>query len=203
VKVVDLYSLSPTFSLVAAERGHKVLSILREDLDDQVNGERYKIRDKWMHPDVVWTQIPCQTFSLASAYVHWNKDGTPRTEECLFGIKRAKYIISLIEELQPRYFFIENPFGKLWVQDFMQGYHVDSLTYCAYGCSRRKPTKIAHNSNWRPRAMCHPGAGCHEMSAKKARRLGLGRSGTQSLKTKKERADIPRDLIVEILEAIE
>ena len=101
--------------------------------------------------------------------------------------------LQLIEDLKPRYWFIENPRGMLRKQWFMESLHRKTVTYCQYGDFRQKPTDIWTNAiHWCPRPCCRPGDPCHE-SAKRG-----SDKGTQNLNCAKERAKIPRELCLEV-----
>jgi len=104
----------------------------------------------------------------------------------------------LINELKPKYYFIENPRGGLRKMDFMKGLPRYTVTYCQYGDNRMKPTDIwTNHPNPKFKSMCHNGDKCHEPAPRGSR------TGTQGLKGNKERSVIPEqlcDYIVEICE---
>jgi hypothetical protein len=111
-----------------------------------------------------------------------------------------KHLIALIKELNPKFFFIENPVGGLRKMNFMQGIARYTVTYCQYGERRQKPTDIwtnHPNPDFKP--PCKRGSPCHDAAPRGAR------TGTQSLKNKVEKARIPSMLcnhIVSICEVI-
>ena len=51
-------------------------------------------------------------------------------------------MLKLIEELQPKYYFIENPRGGMRKMEWMKGLPRYTVTYCEYGDNRMKPTDI-------------------------------------------------------------
>lgn len=98
-------------------------------------------------------------------------------------------MLKLIAELNPKYYFIENPRGGLRKMDFMQGIPKYTVTYCQYGDKRQKPTDIFTNypnPNFKP--PCKRGSSCH-ISAPRG-----SKTGTQGLKGSVERSRIPREL---------
>lgn len=101
-------------------------------------------------------------------------------------------------ELQPTFWFIENPRGGMRKMDFMKGLPRYTLTYCQYGDMRMKPTDIFTNHPApRFKPPCHNGDPCHVAAPRGAR------TGTQGLKNHVERSRIPDGLcnyIVQICE---
>ena len=62
----------------------------------------------------------------------------------------------LIEELQPRYYFIENPRGGMRKMEWMKGLSRYTVTYCQYGDNRMKPTDIwTNHPDPKILPMCH------------------------------------------------
>lgn len=147
-------------------------------------------------PDVIWASPPCTYFSVASIGHHWNHDNTPKSKNAQKGIDIVRKTVAIIEELQPKYWFIENPRGKLRKLGLIGGFR-HTVSYCQYGDKRMKPTDIWTNSTkWRPRAMCKNGDKCHEAAPRGAK------TGTQGLKGDIERSRIPSELCREILESL-
>ena len=154
-------------------------------------------------PDVIWASPPCQGFSVAVIGRNWNHDATPKTDSARLAMALARKTIEIIKELNPKYWFIENPRGMLrkmlFMQEFInqQGGVRHTVAYCQYGDTRQKPTDIWTNcKEWMPKPMCSPGATCHVAAPRGSR------TGTQGLKGAKERGVIPPALFEEIIEAI-
>lgn len=144
--------------------------------------------------DVLWASPPCESFSVASIGKHWNIDNTPKTEKAKQGMKQVLKTIEIINTLNPVYWFIENPRGKLRKMDFMQKFNRYTVTYCQYGDQRMKPTDIWTNIPdlvFKP--VCKNGDTCH-VSAPRG-----SRTGTQGIKTYKDRSRIPVLLCEDIL----
>ena len=53
--------------------------------------------------------------------------------------------MGLIKELDPTYYFIENPRGKMRKMDCLQEFPRYTVTYCQYGDIRMKPTDLWTN----------------------------------------------------------
>ena len=153
--------------------------------------------------DVVWASPPCEGFSVASIGKHWNKDHTPKTDKAVEALQLVEKTISIIRDINPTYWFIENPRGKLRkvIDRYLQGldYKRETISYCRYGDTRMKPTDIWTNCFvWNPvDKMCSNYNDDHE-SAKRG-----SSTGTQGLKSYELRSAIPSSLFIEIFDSIE
>ena len=79
--------------------------------------------------------------------------------------------------------------------DFVKNIPIYTITYCQYGDTRMKPTDIFTNHpNPQFKPPCKNGAPCHAAAPRGSA------TGTQALKTKKERAMIPAQLCQHIVE---
>lgn len=148
-------------------------------------------------PLFVWASPPCTTFSVASIGFHWHKGGLPKTEAARLGIKLLDRTLEVINQLQPiNGFVIENPRGMMRKMPQMEKLKRQTVSYCAYGDTRQKPTDIWTNSQWIGRVMCKRGDVCHQAAPRGSR------TGTQGLKGAKERSKIPFQLSEEIRNAV-
>ena len=69
-----------------------------------------------------------------------------------------KHVLKLIEQLQPKYYFIENPRGGMRKMEWMKNLPRYTVTYCQYGDNRMKPTDIwTNHPNPEFLPMCHNG----------------------------------------------
>lgn len=197
MKTVELFCGTKSFSKVAASLGHSTFTVDNDDRhapDLCINILALNASALPFRPDVLWASPPCQTFSVASLYHHWNVDGTPKSEAAMRGIAIVERTLELIRAIAPRWWFIENPRGMLRTQPFTRQLHRNTVTYCRYGAMVMKPTDIWTNALWwTPRPMCRPGSSCHERG-----RFGNHSSGTQGLRNAVERGRIPHPLFHEI-----
>ena len=207
MKVLELFAGSRSIGKAAEQLGMEVFS---SDINN-FEGINYvtDIRDFDVSkvpfkPNVIWASPPCTYFSVASIGKHWNKDNTPKSDNAMLGVEFVQKTIDIIKELQPTYWFIENPRGKLRKLDVINGLndmpyayvYRYTVTYCQYGDSRMKPTDIwTNNQYWEPRPMCKNGDKCH-VSAPRG-----SQTGTQGLKGNYERSKLPEELCQEILES--
>lgn len=145
-------------------------------------------------PDIIWASPPCTCFSVASIGHHWNPGREPKTEEAKLSMLVVKRTLQIIDELSPKFFFIENPRGMLRTLPMMAHINRHTVTYCQYGDDRQKPTDIWTNSlTWLPKPVCKPGASCHQSAPRGAR------TGTQGRANAYERSKVPPRLCLEIL----
>ena len=201
MNTLELFAGSRSFSKVAEQLGHRVYTSDNQDFEkiDQVcDIFNFDVNKLPYAPDVVWTSPPCTSFSVASIGHHWNKDNTPKTEKAELGVAIVKKTIEIIEQLRPKYWFIENPRGKLRKLDFMQDFQRKTVTYCSYGDMRMKPTDIWTNFNFATRPMCFNGnKDCHHEPAPRG-----SKTGTQGLKGDYLRSQIPPALFEDIFKEI-
>jgi Tfp pilus assembly protein PilZ len=202
MNTLELFAGSRSFSKVAEQLGHRVYTSDNQDFEkiDQVcDIFDFDVNKLPYAPDVVWTSPPCTSFSVASIGHHWNKDNTPKTEKAELGVAIVKKTIEIIEQLRPKYWFIENPRGKLRKLDFMQDFQRKTVTYCSYGDMRMKPTDIWTNFDFATRPMCFNGnKDCHHEPAPRG-----SKTGTQGLRGDYLRSQIPPALFEDIFKEIE
>jgi hypothetical protein len=197
--ILELFAGTKSFSKVAENLGHKTFT---SDIDprfgtdytvDIFNFDTSKLPSK---PDIIWASPPCEGFSVASIGKHWNVDHTPKSDKAVTSMQMVAKTIQIIDELKPKYWIIENPRGKLRKLAIMQGFKRNTVTYCQYGDTRMKPTDLWTNFDWQPRPMCKNGDSCH-VSAPRG-----SRTGTQGIKTYKDRSRVPEQLCKEIMEGL-
>ena len=210
MKVLELFAGSRSFSKVAEEMGMETHTTDFKDFEgiDQVcDIFDFDYEKVGFIPDIIWASPPCQTFSIASCYVHYSKDNdgfNPKTllaQQGLNIINKMKEIIAHYTDLNnDLYYIIENPRGLLRKMPEMKIYNLERETvwYCQYGDTRAKPTDIWTNVDWIPRPVCKNGnPDCHHIKAPRG-----SKTGTQGLKGNYERSVVPEKLCREILESI-
>lgn len=153
-------------------------------------------------PDVIWASPDCTTYSVAAISKHRRKcengNLAPISEYARFCDATNAHVVRLIQELDPRFWFIENPVGGLRKMNFMLGLPRYTVTYCQYGDTRQKPTDIwTNHPNPRFKPPCHRGDPCHEAAPRGSR------TGTQGLKNSKQKAVIPPMLCQHIVDICE
>lgn len=209
MKILELFAGTRSISKAFEKRGHKAYSIewnkdfenisLYEDINKVTAKDIIKLCGGI--PDVIWASPDCTTYSIAAISHHRKyEDGvlTPISDYAKFCDKTNKYVLDLIQELKPKYYFIENPRGGLRKMDFMKGLYRYTVTYCQYGDKRMKPTDIwTNHPNPQFKPVCKNGADCHEPAPRGSK------TGTQGLKGSKERSVIPEQLCNHIVDICE
>jgi len=203
MKTLELFAGSRSFSKVAEKHGFKTYTTDNQDFDsinqvcDIFDFDIDKAIDSLGgKPNVIWASPPCTFFSVASIGHHWNKDHTPKTEQAKLGVKIVQKTIDIIKEINPMFYFIENPRGKLRKLDVVKNLPMKTVTYCSYGDMRMKPTDIWTNLDWIPRELCKNGnRDCHHEPAPRG-----SQTGTQGLKGSYIRSQIPSDLFEELFQ---
>jgi site-specific DNA-cytosine methylase len=178
---IEFFSGTKSFSKVAQALGYKTFTIDNDPEtkpDLLINILDFKIEmlpAEFRKPFIVWASPPCQTFSVASISHYWDK-GKPKNEKALNGIRIVKKTLEIIKELNPEFWFIENPRGMLRKQDFMTKIHKTSVSYCRYGAPIMKPTDIWNNLTSWSGQMCEANNPDHERASRGSRRgiQGIG-----------------------------
>jgi site-specific DNA-cytosine methylase len=139
MKTIELYAGTRSFSKVALEYGYQIFTTDYEEIDGQdlvADIRTLTVKDFPYKPDVVWASPPCEGFSVASIGANWTggKRGyIPKSDSARNSIDLAKQAIRLIKELNPKYWFIENPRGLLRKMPFMEKFVSEmggGTTYC-------------------------------------------------------------------------
>lgn len=209
MKVLELFAGTRSIGKAFEARGHEVYSVEWDKKHENINlyadiskVTAEQILQEFGKPDIIWASPDCTSYSIAGISHHRTKveNGSlePKSEYAKFCDMTNKHVLELIKELDPKYFFIENPRGGMRKMDFMQGLERYTVTYCQYGDTRMKPTDIWTNHpepNFKP--MCKNGAPCH-VSAPRG-----SRTGTQGIKGSVDRSRIPEELCNHIAEISE
>ena len=209
LKVLDLFAGTKSMSKAFEKRGHETFAIewdeVHEDIDWYVDILEVTAKDiiqKFGRPDIIWCSPDCKSYSIAGITHHRRKqeDGSlkPISDYAVFCDKVNAHVIELVKELNPMYYFIENPRGGLRKMNFMQDLPRYTVTYCQYSDTRMKPTDVFTNHpNPKFKPMCKNGDPCH-VSAPRG-----SQTGTAGLKGAIERSRIPDDLCNHIVDISE
>lgn len=189
--------------------GHEVFSIEWDKRFDNIDlyADIGKVTaddiiERFGRPDVIWASPDCTTYSIAAISHHRRKeeDGNlaPVSDYAKFCDAVNHHVLDLIKELNPKFFFIENPRGGLRKMRFMRDLPRYTVTYCQYGDTRMKPTDIFTNHPYPDfKPPCHNGDPCHVAAPRGAK------TGTQGLKGHIQRSIIPDALCDHIVRICE
>lgn len=215
--VLELFAGTRSIGKAFEARGHKVFSVewdkqfkdidLYQDIGTLTAEQVIELCG--CVPDVIWASPDCTTYSVSAISKHRLKEANgnlkPISDYAKFCDEVNKNVIKLIEELKPKFYFIENPRGGFRKMDFVQDIPRYTITYCQYELEkpvserRMKPTDIFTNHpdpQFKP--PCKNGAPCHAPAPRGSQ------TGTQGLANRIEKARIPQGVcnhIVDICEA--
>ena len=212
MKVLELFAGTRSIGKAFEAAGHEVFSVewdkKFENIDlyaDILTVTADDIIEKFGRPDVIWASPDCSTFSIAAISHHRRKNPEtgnldPVSDYAKFCDTVDRHVLQLIKELNPNFYFIENPRGGLRKMTWMQGLPRHTVTYCQYELDkpaserRMKPTDIwTNHPNPEFKPMCKNGDPCHAAAPRGAK------TGTQGQNGSKERSVIPRMLCEHIV----
>jgi hypothetical protein len=200
LKGVELFCGTKSFSKVAEKHGIDMFTIdfnpkFDPDLcTDVIYLTKRMIPKEYRNPDILWCSPPCETFSLSGNSMYM---GFPTNPKTYIGLALAYKCVQMIQDLKPKWWFIENPMAGLRSQWFMQPLPRREVTYCQYGMKNMKPTDIFTNlTRWSPKLKCKNGDDCHESAPRSSGR------GTSGEKSREVRGIIPEALCEEIVNEI-
>ena len=209
MKILELFAGTRSIGKAFEARGHEVFSVewnkefedidLYEDIS-QLTAE--KVLELFGQPDVIWASPDCSTYSVAAISRHRKQEAdgnlAPTSEYAKFCDKTNTHVVELIKQLNPKFYFIENPRGAMRKMNFMKELPRHTVTYCQYGETRQKPTDIwTNHPDPKFKPPCKRGASCHVAAPRGAR------TGTQGIKGSKLRSVIPSQLCEHIVDICE
>lgn len=202
LKVLELFAGTRSIGKAFEAQGHEVFSVEWDKQHEDISWyadigaiNASDIIERFGVPDVIWASPDCTSYSIAAISHHRTReeDGNlaPKSEYAKLSDKVNANMLKLIYDLQPKYYFIENPRGGMRKMAFMSGLPRHTVWYCQYGDSRAKPTDIWTNHpepQFKP--VCKNGnKDCHHEPAPRG-----SKTGTQGLKNSLERSRIPTEL---------
>ena len=216
MKVLELFEGTRSIGKAFEKRGHEVFSVEWDKKFENINlyadiGQltAQEVLEKFGHPDVIWESPCCTTFSIAGISHHRRYNPItntldPISDYAKFCDQVDQHCLELIKELNPTYWFIENPVGGMRKMVWMQGLPRYTITYCQYSQElpleqrRMKPSDIwTNHPNPQFLPPCHNGDPCHIAAPRGSR------TGTQGLKNAMERSRIPDKLCEHIVDICE
>ena len=185
-RLLELFSGTGSIHKAFRAQGWDVVSL---DLDKKANATITCSLMDWDytgfppgHFDCVWASPPCTHYSIARTTAK-----TPRDFEGSDAL--VQRVLDIIEYYKPITWFFENPqTGYLKTRPVVQGLRYRDISYCVFGFSYKKATRIWTNSEtWAPLPMCCRARPCqssaetgrHSMTAQRApgKVAGVRRAG--------------------------
>lgn len=161
------------------------------------------ILERFGKPDVIFAAFDCTTFSVAAVSHHRRKNMETGNLDPISDYAKQcdatdQHVLELIKELNPTYWFIENPRDCLRKMTWMQGLPRYTITYCQYGFPYMKPTDIwTNHPNPQFKPPCKNGDPCHMRAPRGSR------SGLQGVKGSGLRSIYPQELCEHIVDICE
>jgi hypothetical protein len=158
--------------------------------------------------DVVLASPPCPDFSVACITDKWDHDPSrtpahlPETASIAESVKIVFHTLWLVHELQPDWWFMENPQGMLRM---FIGAPSGQVHYCQYGEDFKKPTDLWGRHPPMEYRRCPGRKRCHHTSNPREVNEFRDESRTRAVDSSNsaERAKIPAELSAAILNAVE
>lgn len=146
---------------------------------------------------VILASPPCTYFSTAGNHDSWDFDNNrPITEEARNAVTLVFHTLGLIHAIDPDYWFLENPQGRL---RWFLGEPAGQVTYCQYGRPYMKRTDLWGDHPPMTYRRCQRGSKCHKANVEYD-----GTSATRVLgDTHAERSKVPYELSESIYDAVE
>ena len=209
-KLLDLFTGTGSVARVAEDLGFEVHTLdidpkCKPDICADILEFDYKAAFVPGYFDIIWASPPCDTFSTARrSNIGRTVKGEVMTAETLLrdtlneGVPILRKCQEIIHFLQPKVYFIENPFTGA-MKNYIETKPI-VYDYCMYGFGYRKRTAIWSSCKDLPGNKCdrsHLINGRHAMTAIGTSKTQRGQGGGNS---KHARYSIPRDLIVHLLQ---
>lgn len=182
MRVLDLFAGLGGWSSPFAERGHEVVTV---DNDPRFGCTYTADILEWESEgefDIVLASPPCESFSILTIPKRWLPGYVPKDHNALAAIALVERTVSIIENLEPAFWIVENPRAMLrkveWQRSIMSHFERRTVTYCQYGSPWRKPTDLwgGFPPSLELRRMCRNGDACH-IAAARGSRTGVQSSG--------------------------
>jgi hypothetical protein len=201
LRVLELFSGLGGWGAAFRDRGHTTLTVDNDArfkpnvCRDILTLKATDLAGPW---DLILAGPPCQTFSVCSLSRHW-RNRQPASREVRHAIRLVRHTLSLIRELQPRAWILENPRAMMRHLPDLMAFERRTVTYCQYGRPIMKPTDLWGHfpPTLRLHAPCQARQPCHEPAPRGSR------TGTNGVQGAAQRALIPPALSMAVCMAME
>lgn len=150
IKILELFSGTQSLSSEFREAGHETFTVdyneifkepeyFNTDLHIDIrNLTAEMVLEEFGKPDIIWASFDCTTYSIAAISHHRRKNIETGSLDAFSEYAKLSdevniHVLNLIKELNPKYYFIENPRGGLRKMNFMQDLPRYTVTYCLSG----------------------------------------------------------------------
>ena len=208
MKTLEILAKFGSFTEVAREYGAETFTIdnaFYPAIDLVTEIENIDISKIPFKPDILWARPSSAPFSVATLGKHWDEDNQPKTHDARIAVTQIKDILNLIDELEPKFWVIENRVGKLRKLNLIDEKYLGTVTFCQYSQENLEERPSMARTDlwtnfydvWKPRPMCKNGDSCH-ISAPRGSSTGSQSSDI----SEKEKWQIPRQLSQEVLDVV-
>ena len=216
MKVLELFAGERCISKAFEAKGHETFTVEWDKSHEGISLyadvsklTAQEILEKFGRPDVMWLSPDCTSYSVAGISHHRRKNpvtGVPEpiSDYAKFCDECNQHALELIKELNPKFYFIENPRGAMRKMPWMQDLPRYTITYCKYTEDlpleqrRMKPTDIwTNHPDPKFKPACKNGDPCHVPAPRGSQ------TGTQGIKGARDRSLIPKELCEHIVEICE
>lgn len=144
MKVLELFAGTRSIGKAFEVKGHEVYSVEWDKRFENIDlykdiGEltAEQILKNFGKPDIIWASPDCSSFSISAISHHRRKNEETGNLDAIsdyakFCDKVDQHVLELIKELNPKFWFIENPRGGMRKMSWMQGLPRYTVTYCQY-----------------------------------------------------------------------
>ena len=213
-KLLELFAGSRSVGKEAEKLGFEVYSVdkfIKENMScicDIQELTKDFITNNFGTPDIISASPVCSAWSKVGWHNHWDtkiykltKQFIAKTPFANESVEMIKKTIEIFSWFPGSFFYMENPEGMLAFHPVIQYFRVfdiqvkkNTVTYCQYGDTVRKPTNIwTNNFKWIPKPKCGYKDKCHIRSPRGTEK------GILSKKNSYDRSIIPAELCREIL----
>lgn len=166
MRVLDLFSGLGGWSSSFKDRGHEVFRVdIETKFECELHKDIFELKPEdipWT-PDIILASPPCEKFSVMRIGRNWTLDNKPRNPEAQLALDLVYRTTELIKELNPKFWVMENPRGKLRKLEVVKDFDRRTVSYCQLGEKFMKPTDLW--GGFPPSLVlpeiCKRGAPCH------------------------------------------
>ena len=120
MKILELFAGTRSIGKAFEKQGHEVFSVEwsheHENIDLYININELTaemVLEKFGKPDIIWASPDCTSYSVAGISHHRrraeNGELVPISDYAKFCDTTNQHVLELIKQLDPKYYFIENP----------------------------------------------------------------------------------------------